>query len=154
MANVITTAATLDDSLITLIDQEVIVSGAGINKIDAFVETKVDIGAKSIDFTIYSKLAKATTALTDGQDLDSVALADSSVTFTPKEYGNVVSKDEDNNNNDTNITRNNSNNANNFLLKSKKINIEDKKDDYKSINTYKPAGNLIYNEKHMNPFKK
>lgn len=70
------------------------------------------------------------------------------------EYGNVVSKDEDNNNNDTNITRNNSNNANNFLLKSKKINIEDKKDDYKSINSYKPAGNLIYNEKHMNPFKK
>lgn len=68
------------------------------------------------------------------------------------EYGNVVSKDEDNN--DGNITTNNSNNANNFLLKSKKINIEDKKDDYKSINSYKPSGNLIYNEKHMNPFKK
>lgn len=69
------------------------------------------------------------------------------------EYGNVVSKDEDNSN-DTNIVSNNSNNANNFLLKSKKINIEDKKDDYKSINSYKPSGNLIYNEKHMNPFKK
>lgn len=90
MANVITTAATLDDSLITLIDQEVIVSGAGINKIDPFVETRVNIGAKSIDFTIYSKLAKATTALTDGVDLDSVAMADASVTLTPKEYGNVV----------------------------------------------------------------
>ena len=90
MANVVTTAATLDDSLITLIDQEVIVSGAGINKIDAFVETKVNIGAKSIDFTIYSKLAKATTALTDGTDVDAVAMADAAVTLTPKEYGNVV----------------------------------------------------------------
>ena len=90
MANVVTTAATLDDSLITLIDQEVIVSGAGINKIDAFVETQVQIGAKSIDFTIYSKLAKATTALTDGTDVDAVAMADAAVTFTPKEYGNVV----------------------------------------------------------------
>lgn len=90
MANVVTTAATLDNSLITLIDQEVIVSGAGLNKIDSFVETKVNIGAKSIAFTIYSKLAKATTALTDGSDLDSVALADAEVLLTPKEYGNVV----------------------------------------------------------------
>lgn len=90
MANVVTTGATLDDSLITLIDQEVIVSGAGINKIDAFVETKVEIGAKAIDFTIFSKLNKATTALTDGADVDAVAMADSSVTLTPAEYGAVV----------------------------------------------------------------
>ena len=90
MANVVTTGATLDDSLVTLIDQEVIVSGAGINKIDAFVDTQVEIGAKAIDFTIYSKLAKATTALTDGADLDAVGMADSSVTLTPKEYGTVV----------------------------------------------------------------
>ena len=90
MANVITTAATLDDSLIELIDTEVIVSGAGINKIDPFVETNVDIGAKSISFTIYSKLAKATTALTDGTDVDSAGMADASVLLTPKEYGTVV----------------------------------------------------------------
>jgi len=90
MANVVTTGATLDDSLVTLIDQEVIVSGAGINKIDAFVDTQVEIGAKAIDFTIYSKLAKATTALTDGADLDAVGMADASVTLTPKEYGTVV----------------------------------------------------------------
>jgi len=90
MAHVVTTAAVLDDSLITLIDQEVIVSGAGMNKIDAFVDTQVSIGAKSIDFTVYSKMAKATTALTDGTDVDAVAMADSSVTLTPKEYGAVV----------------------------------------------------------------
>jgi len=90
MANVVTTAAVLDDSLITLIDQEVIVSGAGINKIDAFVETKVQIGAKSIDFTIYSKLSKAITPLIDGADVDSVVMADASVTLTPKEFGRVV----------------------------------------------------------------
>ena len=90
MANVVTTAATLDNSLITLIDQEVIVSGAGINKIDNFVETQVQIGAKSIAFTVYSKLAKATTALTDGVDVDAVAMADAEVVLTPKEYGRVV----------------------------------------------------------------
>ncbi len=90
MANVVTTAATLDDSLITLIDQEVMVSGVGRNRIDNFVETKVNIGAKSIDFTIYSKLDLATTALTDGTDVDAVAMADASVTLTPKEYGRVV----------------------------------------------------------------
>lgn len=90
MANVVTTAATLDDSLIELVDTEVIVSGAGVNKIDAFVETQVDIGAKAISFTVYSKLAKATTALTDGVDVDAVAMADTSVLLTPKEYGNVV----------------------------------------------------------------
>jgi hypothetical protein len=90
MANVVTTAATLDDSLITLIDTEVIVSGAGVNKIDQFVETIVDIGSKAISFTIYSKLSKATTALTDGVDVDAVAMADASVTLTPKEYGAVV----------------------------------------------------------------
>jgi len=90
MANVVTTAAILDQSLITLIDQEVLVSGAGINKIDAFVETKVEIGAKAIDFTVYSKLAKATTSLTDGADVDAVGMADSSVSLLPKEYGTVV----------------------------------------------------------------
>ena len=77
-----------------------------------------------------------------------------SVTLLLKYSIDLPSNNEITKNNDTNITRNNSNNANNFLLKSKKINIEDKKDDYKSINSYKPAGNLIYNEKHMNPFKK
>jgi len=90
MADVKTVAATLDDSIITLIDQEVIVSGANRNKIDQFVETQVEIGAKSIDFTIYSKLAVATTALTDGTDVDAAAMADSAVTLEPKEYGNVV----------------------------------------------------------------
>ena len=90
MADVKTTGAGLDDSLVTLMDQEVIVSGAGRNKIDQFVETIVDIDAKSIDFTIYSKLALATTALTDGTDVDAEALAGSKVTLTPKEYGTAV----------------------------------------------------------------
>jgi hypothetical protein len=69
------------------------------------------------------------------------------------ELGNVVKKgDEDTSDNNNN---NNSNyNNNNFMLKSKKINISEKKDDFKSINSYKPGGNFIYNEKHLNPFKK
>ncbi len=90
MANVVTTAANLDDSLIELMDQEVIISGKDVSTIDPFVETKVDIGAEAIKFTIYSKLAVATTALTDGEDIDSVGMVDASVLLTPAEHGNVV----------------------------------------------------------------
>jgi hypothetical protein len=90
MADVLTTGAVLDDSLVELMDQEVIVSGAGINKIDAFVEYPTDIDGKSMTFTIYSKLAVATTALTDGTDVDAVAMADTSVVVTPSEYGNAI----------------------------------------------------------------
>lgn len=44
----------------------------------------------SYTFTIYSKLTKAITPLTDGTDVDSEGMADAGVTLTPKEYGNVV----------------------------------------------------------------
>ena len=59
---------------------------------DQFASYRKSIGAKSIDFVKYDKMGYATTPLTDGSDVDSVAMADSKVTFTPLEYGNVVTK--------------------------------------------------------------
>jgi len=70
------------------------------------------------------------------------------------ELGNVVKKDDEDTSDNSNNNSNSNYNNNNFILKSKKINISDKKDDFKSINSYKPGGNFIYNEKHLNPFKK
>jgi N4-gp56 family major capsid protein len=44
----------------------------------------------SVQFTIYDDLTRATTALTEGEEITPVALADSNVTVTLAEYGNAV----------------------------------------------------------------
>ena len=44
----------------------------------------------SITFTIASEIAEATTALTETSDVTPVAMADTTVTVTPYEYGNAV----------------------------------------------------------------
>jgi len=90
MANVITTAAQLDDSVITLMDQAFLLAAQDNIVIDQFVDVKRDIKAKSIEIAKYPKLAKKTTPLTDGVEVDSEGLTDTKVPFTPAEYGNVV----------------------------------------------------------------
>lgn len=90
MANVITTAAQLDDSLITLLDQAFLLEAQDSIIIDQFVDLKRDINAKTIEIAKYPKLAKKTTPLVDGVDVDSVGLTDTKIPFTPAEYGNVV----------------------------------------------------------------
>jgi len=90
MANIITTAALLDDSVITLMDQAFLLAAKDNIVIDQFVDVKKDINAKSIEIPKYPKLAKSTTPLTDGDDVESVGMSDTKVTFTPAEYGNVV----------------------------------------------------------------
>lgn len=92
MANVVTTATHLDQAIIQLLDKAFIVAGTDNLVADQFISKKVSIGAKSIDIVKYAKMAKATSALTEGSDVDSVAVTDSKVTFTPAEYGNVVTK--------------------------------------------------------------
>lgn len=92
MANVITTASHLDQALITLLDKAFIVAGQDNIIADQFVTKKMSMKAKSIDIVKYAKMAKATSALTEGSDVDSVAVTDTKVTFTPAEYGNVVTK--------------------------------------------------------------
>lgn len=90
MANIITTASLLDDSVITLMDQAFLLAAQDNIVIDQFVDLKRDINAKTIEIPKYPKLAKQTTPLTDGNDVESVGMSDTKIPFTPAEYGNVV----------------------------------------------------------------
>jgi N4-gp56 family major capsid protein len=86
------TTATLDDSIVLAYDQSFLVAVGQENVMDSLVSRKVEVGAKSINFTKYNRLALATTPLTETDDLVSEAVTDSSVILTPAEYGNVVTK--------------------------------------------------------------
>jgi len=92
MADVISTAAVFDDSIIELMDQTFLVEAQDAIVIDNFVDYERDIGAKSIDLTKFPKLAKATTALTDGTDINRRVMSDTKVTLTPEEYGDAVGR--------------------------------------------------------------
>ena len=92
MADVISTASAFDHSLILLMDQAFLVEASDAIVIDQLIDYERDIGAKSIDLTKFAKLAKATTALTDGTDPDRVVMVDTKVTLTPKEYGQAVGR--------------------------------------------------------------
>lgn len=90
MANVITTAAQLDDSVIALMDQAFLLESQDKIVVDQFVDFKREIKAKTIEIPKYPKLAKKTTPLADGEDVESAGLTDTKVPLTPAEYGNVV----------------------------------------------------------------
>lgn len=82
--------AQVDDSVIALMDQQFIVASGQDMVMDQFVTYKKDIGAASIKMPKYSRLALATTALTETDDVTSEAMADAGITFTPAEYGKAV----------------------------------------------------------------
>lgn len=79
----------VDDSLVTAFDQAVWVEYGQNNVTDALITKKVEINAKTINMPKYARVAVATTALTETDDVVSTALADTKVTFTPLEYGNA-----------------------------------------------------------------
>ena len=84
--------AQVDNSVIEAFSQQFIIAAAQEGVMDQFVTVKESIGAKSIEFTKYSQLALATTALNEREELTSEAMADSAIILTPAEYGNVVTK--------------------------------------------------------------
>jgi N4-gp56 family major capsid protein len=86
----LTGTAQVDDSIVLAFDKGVMIANGEAQKLEGFVDTNVDIGAKSIAFTKYSRLALATTPLTETDDVVSAALSDSEILLTPKEYGNAV----------------------------------------------------------------
>jgi N4-gp56 family major capsid protein len=89
---VMSTTATLDDSIVLAYEQSFLVQVGADNVMDSLVQMKTDIGAKSIQLTKYNRLGLATTPLTETEDLASVAVTDTNIILTPKEYGNVVTK--------------------------------------------------------------
>lgn len=87
---VMTGTAQVDDSIKLAFEQGFILSASQAQIMDQFVTYQAEIGAKSIQFPKYGLLALATTPLSESEDLASVALSDSAILLTPKEYGNVV----------------------------------------------------------------
>jgi N4-gp56 family major capsid protein len=85
----LTGSTQVDDSIVTLFDQAVWIEVGQNNVSDALISKKVQIGAKTINMPKYARATAATTALTETDDIVSVALSDTKVTFTPLEYGNA-----------------------------------------------------------------
>lgn len=84
----------LADRLITLYDNEFIISAADTftNGLPSLATIKREALAKTISFTVYSKLTVQTSGLTEDNDMTSESMADTAKTITPVEYGNVVTK--------------------------------------------------------------
>lgn len=87
---VMTTVGDVDDSILLAYEKAFMVACGQDANLDQVVTVKKSIGAKSIQFPKYSRLAAATTPLTESDDLTSVALVDAPILLTPAEYGNVV----------------------------------------------------------------
>ena len=91
MAAGVTVATEVADSAIALMQKAFFISASDNIVIDQFASYKFQEKAKSIDFVKFTKLAKATAALTDnGDDATNEKVVDAKVTITPEEYGNVV----------------------------------------------------------------
>jgi N4-gp56 family major capsid protein len=87
---VMTTVTSVDDSVIKAYDAGFIVAAEQGDVMTPFVQYRADIGAVSIEFPKYGKLAAAVTPLTETEDVVSAEVTDSKIIFTPVEYGKVV----------------------------------------------------------------
>lgn len=85
-----TTTAEVDNSIIELMDAQYLIAAGQDAVMEQFVQVQKNIGAKSIEFPKYSRLALATSALDEDDDVSSAALADAQIILTPAEYGKVV----------------------------------------------------------------
>ena len=86
------TTTQLDKHLITLYDELFIISADNTltKGIPSLATVKRSGSVKTWDFTIYTKLTVQTSALTEDTEPTREQMADSNVTITPAEYGNVV----------------------------------------------------------------
>lgn len=87
---VITDAGVLDADEITQFESGIIFGVSPELVIDQAVTQRGTLNGKTVQWASYANLALATTPLTDGEDVDSVALADSVITAVPVEQGAVV----------------------------------------------------------------
>jgi len=84
----------LGDRLMTIYDNEFLISAENTltQGLPSLATFKNQVDGKDWKFTIYSKLTKQTSALTEDTDPTSEAMADSAVTITPAEYGNTTTR--------------------------------------------------------------
>ncbi|MFN9476084.1 hypothetical protein [Acidovorax sp.] len=86
----LTGVAQVDNSLVQAYAAGIMIANGQAQILEPLVSVKEDINAVSIRFTKYGRLALATTPLLEREDVASIALSDSEILLTPKEYGNVV----------------------------------------------------------------
>lgn len=86
----ITDAGVIDADELTAFQQGIIFGVTPELVADQVATVRAEAMAKVIQFAKYANLSAATTALNDGEDVTSAALADSTATLTPAEHGNVV----------------------------------------------------------------
>jgi len=80
----------LDAHLITAYQQMFIIEQENLSKgIDDFITVQFEESAKTFTFPKYSALTVQTSALTEDNDATSESMADTAITVTPAEYGNV-----------------------------------------------------------------
>lgn len=88
--NNMTGTAQVDDSIVLAFEQAFAIEAGQNNVMDQFAQYNEEIGAKSIQLTRYARLTPKTTPLGETDDVARSQLSDSKVTFTPAEYGDVV----------------------------------------------------------------
>jgi N4-gp56 family major capsid protein len=91
MYTTITDAAVLDADEVTKFSNIVILAAQAEMVADAAATVRDSGPAKIFQFAVYASLTKISSAITDGEEVASVALADSTATLTPADYGNAVS---------------------------------------------------------------
>jgi len=86
------TTTQLDAHILDLYDQEFIISAERTltRGLTSACTIKREAMQKSFKFTIYSKLTKITSALTEDTDVTRQQMSDSEVAITPEEYGTAV----------------------------------------------------------------
>jgi len=88
----LTGSVQLDDVRITEeLKTQFILAYRQANVMDALAEWNYDMNAKSVSFARYPQLANGETPLNEREEVDSEQMSDSAISFTPVEYGNVVS---------------------------------------------------------------
>lgn len=85
-----TLSTTLSDAQVSIFNQAVMVSGEHFNVLKNFATFGESVNGESVRFTIYSKLTKTDTVLTDGTEATAEALTVSKVEITPEERGKPV----------------------------------------------------------------
>lgn len=87
---VVTDAGVIDADEVTVFEEGVIFGATPELVADQVATVRSAARAKTIQFAKYTNLAAATSALTDGEDITSTSMSDSTVTLVPAEYGNVI----------------------------------------------------------------
>lgn len=93
MADVFTSTTQLSNQVLTAYDRNAYFALRDTAIWKQFADVKpgnITSPGSAVQFTIWSDLTEATTALSETVDVDAVGLSDSTVTVTPSEYGNAV----------------------------------------------------------------